>query len=153
MTQPSPNPPPGETPIRARHFRAPHGDGEALIESEFAEAPQLLLDNRRKQCESQIRLFDVSHQQAAGDARFELIRTALGFSESYRAITPRPRHFSSTTPVVLSGHQPEFFHPGVWLKNFVLSECTNLPNSLEAPPIPGIRTPTFCINLVIDNDT
>lgn len=43
------------------------------------------------------------------------------------------------TPIVLSGHQPELFHPGVWFKNFLLSAL-------------GQRTGAVSINFLVDND-
>lgn len=35
-------------------------------------------------------------------------------------------------PIVLGGHQPEFFHAGVWFKNFFLNR---LANSLQGTPV------------------
>lgn len=43
-------------------------------------------------------------------------------------------------PILLAGHQPQLFHPGVWFKNFVLG---SLAAENDAVPI----------NLVIDSDT
>src|SRR4029078_3562312 len=71
---------------------------------------------------------------------------SAGFPSDFRA-TAR-QHLAvlqggqiSTTnaPLILSGHQPELFHPGVWFKNFLLSSV--------AQSISGLG-----INLVIDND-
>ena len=45
----------------------------------------------------------------------------------------------STRPIVMAGHQPELFHPGVWYKNFVLSQLGN-------------RLGAMAINLIVDND-
>ncbi len=42
--------------------------------------------------------------------------------------------------LVLAGHQPELFHPGVWVKNFALNGLAH-----ETGSIP--------LNLVVDNDT
>lgn len=42
-------------------------------------------------------------------------------------------------PIVMAGHQPTLFHPGVWLKNFVLDRMANARGGLA-------------INLVVDND-
>ena len=33
-------------------------------------------------------------------------------------------------PLVLGGHQPELFHPGVWFKNFLMSEIGRFTNSI-----------------------
>jgi hypothetical protein len=43
-------------------------------------------------------------------------------------------------PIVLTGHQPQLFHPGVWFKNFVVAA---LARQVAAP----------AVNLIIDNDT
>src|SRR5205085_11973039 len=51
-------------------------------------------------------------------------------------------HHSPATvdrPFVLSGHQPTLFHPGVWLKNYLLSA---IAEKSDATPI----------NLIIDSD-
>ena len=42
-------------------------------------------------------------------------------------------------PIVMGGHQPDLFHPGVWLKNFVLYAY--------AQTVGGTA-----INLVVDTD-
>lgn len=42
-------------------------------------------------------------------------------------------------PLLVSGHQPEFFHPGVWFKNFLLARLRQ-------------RCRGVAINLVVDND-
>lgn len=42
-------------------------------------------------------------------------------------------------PIILTGHQPELFHPGVWLKNFVAARL--------AQAVGGVA-----VNIVIDND-
>ena len=39
----------------------------------------------------------------------------------------------------VSGHQPELFHPGVWFKNFLLSELSKQPNAIA-------------INFLVDHD-
>ncbi|MCS7172225.1 MAG: hypothetical protein N0A24_02245 [Armatimonadetes bacterium] len=39
-------------------------------------------------------------------------------------------------PLVVTGHQPVFYHPGIWVKNLVLDLC------------PGVRT----LNLIVDSD-
>lgn len=42
-------------------------------------------------------------------------------------------------PFILSGHQPELFHPGVWFKNYLLSSI-------------GEKTGGLAINVVVDHD-
>ena len=47
---------------------------------------------------------------------------------------------ASADSLLLAGHQPELFHPGVWVKNFALN---GLARRHGATPL----------NLVVDNDT
>lgn len=71
-------------------------------------------------------------------ARREFIAAARRYTAQYRDVpsaTPE-----STAPIILAGHQPELFHPGVWFKNFLLS---SLADSHHATGI----------NLIVDNDT
>jgi len=44
-----------------------------------------------------------------------------------------------TRHVLVAGHQPELFHPGVWVKNFALHELAR-------------RTGATPLNLIVDND-
>jgi len=46
---------------------------------------------------------------------------------------------SSRQRLVLGGHQPELFHPGVWFKNFLLSEI-------------GTRTNSIGMQVIVDHD-
>src|SRR5262249_55485525 len=43
-------------------------------------------------------------------------------------------------PLFVAGHQPELFHPGVWVKNFALAGLAR-------------RHTGLAVNLIVDNDT
>lgn len=68
-------------------------------------------------------------------AREEMVELASSYSGSYLDSAQDV----STNQIVMAGHQPELFHPGVWYKNFVLSNL-------------GQRFQCTAINLVVDND-
>ena len=75
--------------------------------------------------------------------RKQLVEDALRYTSAYRdvdwakqLIANRP---GDALPIVMAGHQPTLFHPGVWFKNFALSRI-------------GEQTRSLAINLVIDND-
>lgn len=70
------------------------------------------------------------------ETREQALGAAVRYTSSYRDIAPV---FQAARPWLASGHQPRLFHPGVWIKNFVLSA---LSKRCGATPI----------NLVIDND-
>ncbi len=47
----------------------------------------------------------------------------MAFTSQYRDVSSRHRQAAqSDGPIVLSGHQPQLFHAGVWYKNFVLGD-------------------------------
>ncbi len=54
----------------------------------------------------------------AVEARRELMEAAWDYTRSYRDVPLPP--MAPDTPLLLAGHQPQLFHPGVWFKNFVL---------------------------------
>jgi hypothetical protein len=88
------------------------------------------------------RVFDfsgVSLAKLASEARKALIVEALAYTRAYRDVADVPVA-QSLPALVLAGHQPELFHPGVWSKNFALA---GLAKSVGAT----------AINLIVDGDT
>ncbi|MEC7501550.1 MAG: hypothetical protein VX970_07465 [Planctomycetota bacterium] len=56
--------------------------------------------------------------------RADLLQKAIRYTRAYRNVS-LPRELQGRTegfrgPIILGGHQPELFHPGVWAKNFVI---------------------------------
>jgi hypothetical protein len=122
--------------IARRRFRAPREHGQALIDPPRSEVAALLADNHQHP--------DLKHRRRqrspdlfTAQARRELIAAAVDFTGQYRDIPEVP---DVATPIVMSGHQPELFHAGVWFKNFLLSS------------IAGEHQAT-AINLIVDNDS
>ena len=70
-------------------------------------------------------------------ARQELAALALRYSNRY--LESRLSLPNDLQTIVMSGHQPTLFHPGVWFKNFALDALAK-------------RTGAIAINLVVDND-
>jgi len=68
-------------------------------------------------------------------ARQELAGLALKYTRQYADVSDPV----NSDRIVFSGHQPRLFHPGVWFKNFALSQIAKNSNSVS-------------INLVVDND-
>ena len=55
-------------------------------------------------------------------------------------LTGRDAEISSCDRIVASGHQPELFHPGVWIKNFAVTQLAD-------------QTDSTGLNLIVDSDT
>ena len=117
-----------------RSFRAQSQNKTAFIDPPLRDAELLIKQN-----------LAVASKHGAGDlclalaadARTQLLEDARRYTSAYRD-TPG---FSpnSSQPIVMAGHQPTLFHPGVWFKNFAL---TQIGNDVGA----------HSVNLVIDND-
>ncbi len=120
-----------------RRYRAPREDRSVLMEPSLDGVGECLAANRR--LEDRFR-YDCQGR-ALGDlfrqARRELLREAAAWTASYRD-APEPPH-DGQGEIAIAGHQPQLFHPGVWLKNFVLGW------------IAGNRS-AVAVNLLVDND-
>ena len=74
-------------------------------------------------------------------ARQQLIDGAVQYTSAYRNVdwVEDWRRDHKDSPIIMAGHQPAIFHPGVWFKNFALSHLAE-------------KTGGLAINLVVDND-
>jgi hypothetical protein len=103
-------------------LRTPANDREWLAVPDFAEIPSLAEHNHR--------LLDASSFVVDGVPLPELRRLAR------RELLGRDH----PAPLLVTGHQPEPFHPGVWVKNFAANGLAK-------------RLGGSAVNLVVDNDT
>ncbi|MFV1964796.1 MAG: hypothetical protein ACC628_05195 [Pirellulaceae bacterium] len=125
--------------IAYQRFRVPREHGEILAVPSLDEVPRLVAENRslhdgwQGDCQGRC-LGDLARQ-----ARHDLWRAATHYTRNYRdrVETASPE---TDTPILLTGHQPELYHPGVWIKNFAISSAAQKWNARA-------------VHLIIDNDT
>ena len=86
--------------------KPPVGHGEVLCSPPFAEWAALIERNARAVTAWPERLRALRER-----ARAETIAEAIRFSAAI-GVTGGP--FRPDAPIVMTGHQPELFHPGVW---------------------------------------
>jgi len=153
------DPNPANGPAAGYHaYHAQSENGTALIEPPLSDSELFLKRNLAIQNQSET----PGHHLATdfwGDlrqhARVQLLADARRYTTAYRDIASRvdaaprfnaaPRvdasdqRDSSSVPIVMAGHQPTLFHPGVWFKNDALQQIAG-------------DTGAHAINLVIDND-
>lgn len=119
-----------------RRLRAPTADGFALIDPPLDQIPGLVQHNRGEAGRQPCDLQGLSLDRLRILAREEL--RATRFTQDQRivdfALSPAPG-----TPLILAGHQPELFHPGVWYKNFLLSSVAGQAGGIG-------------VNLIVDTD-
>ena len=118
------------------NYRAPAENGQVLCVPSWEAMPKVVEAARRPLLGDSSGLFDRSWNELAQSARQSLLSAAWEYSSSYCNIS-HPRF--TEQPLIITGHQPELFHPGVWLKNFFAGRL--------AKEIGGIA-----VNLIIDND-
>lgn len=70
-------------------------------------------------------------------AREQAVHAAFRFSSQY--LPSIEEQMGERRPIILSGHQPELFHSGVWFKSFLLSSLAD-------------RSGGVAINFHVDND-
>ncbi len=120
------------------HLRAPRADGGTLIAPPASTAGDLVARNAAVISAAN---YDVSGRplaELARQAREQLCRAAVDYTQQYRDVSGLTADPSG--PILLAGHQPQLFHPGVWFKNFVLSGLAETHGATA-------------VNLVIDSDT
>jgi hypothetical protein len=109
-------------------LRAPATDGATLVVPPWRDWNAALDRNRERLARLASR-----REQARHEIWQRVVAYHRSLGEPVASETPPPRW-------ILSGHQPELFHPGVWLKNFVLAGYAHAQASVG-------------LNLVVDNDT
>jgi len=127
---------------------APERSGARLIEPPVqpsAAAPansiETLVDNNRLlRAAFDTRIGDLKLWELVAATRREVLTVAAEYTQSYRD-ADRPSDIADwiARPIIMGGHQPELFHPGVWLKNSALDAY--------ARAVSGTA-----INLVVDTD-
>lgn len=122
-----------------RRLRAPKEDGSILADPPLDRWAAQVAENRER-----LSSWDHDFQgRKAGRlrslARSRAFEAARAYHEAHGLALPAPA-WDPSQPIVATGHQPELFHPGVWVKNFAVAAL--------AGHIGGIG-----LNLIADNDT
>ncbi len=124
-------------------YRAPEANGRALVEPSLARVLHHRLGVGAVQ--QQLPHFQLGKRPVESLrelARREAWEAAVRYTSSYRNLWFDPSiaaQSALSNTWIVAGHQPELFHPGVWFKNFLLSQASQ-------------QTTCVALNLVIDND-
>lgn len=121
-----------------RKLRAPQESGEGLFEPAWGEIAPLVNENLVTRSEACYDVHGKCLSRLAQEAREEMLGAARQWTASYRDIGDWAQR--SSDRVFLAGHQPQMYHPGVWLKNFALSRLAEEHDGVA-------------VNLIVDSDT
>lgn len=123
--------------VRVRH-ETPVGHGELLTDPPYAEWADLARENARRARGWTTPVAGVSLAALRDEARAETLVLAAKYSAEVGVNEAVERDAADL--IVMTGHQPELYHPGVWVKVFLLQR---LAAELGATPI----------DIVVDSDT
>lgn len=120
--------------------RAPTQDGAVVAEPPLASVGALLAENRRRLRDPSLTLCGRALADLQQEARRSALLAARAYLTNNGEPIPEERPLAQEAPLLLAGHQPELFHPGVWVKNFALQGLARAHGLVP-------------LNLVVDNDT
>ncbi|MCS6976835.1 MAG: hypothetical protein NZM31_07490 [Gemmatales bacterium] len=116
-------------------LHAPQDHGAILCVPPLDAAEQLLTANHRLFRSADVRILDQPLPVFREQARQGALRLADEFARACGFSGP----LTGSGLLIMTGHQPELFHPGVWLKNFAVHQL--------ARRLGGVGC-----NLLVDND-
>ncbi|MHB1559285.1 MAG: hypothetical protein ACYC61_17685 [Isosphaeraceae bacterium] len=124
--------------MTARRLRAPANDGGLLIDPPWGELRDLAGANARR-----LSSWDYDVQgRAASRLRVQARREVIGLAREFlrrHSLSDVSSADDLDRPLIVTGHQPELFHPGVWVKNFAASALARSAGGVA-------------LNLIVDND-
>jgi hypothetical protein len=123
--------------MATRQVRAPAEDGAVVAEPPLAAANGLAAENLNRLSHGAPPLLGRPWQDLFRDAYRALDRAVYDY---HRRVDGGADVWKGGGRVFMAGHQPELFHPGVWVKNFAISGLAR-------------RHGGRSVNLVVDNDT
>ncbi|MDO8880028.1 MAG: hypothetical protein Q7W44_04400 [Coriobacteriia bacterium] len=109
----------------------PGGHGEVLYEPRLETWAALARENA-----TAARSWPAGMRALREEARADAVAAARDYSSRIGVVLPRRE---AGDLIVMTGHQPELFHPGVWVKDFVVQRLSE-------------ELPALGIDIVVDTD-
>lgn len=120
-----------------RQYRAPDQSGGLLVAPDGRTPLSLLTSNRLLLEQAPVSIGKESLAQLRRACRRDVLRNACEYTARIRGV--RPEMPSLDDDLVVVGHQPGLFHPGVWLKHWTAAAIAK-------------RSGGIALNVVVDND-
>ncbi|MFN0056678.1 MAG: hypothetical protein ACKV0T_31430, partial [Planctomycetales bacterium] len=131
-----------ERPWRQTRVRAPRNDESCVADPPLESAAQMARANAAQLAGASLTLLGKSLSDLRAWTRREAWRAAQSYTTALRDADGADSARSAAPTDALwfvGGHQPELFHPGVWVKNFVVGALARAERGVG-------------LNLVVDND-
>ena len=98
-------------------FEIPLRSGEAFCFPPIVQWDALARDNAAALDRLAVPLAGVPLAEVRRQARPEVLTAAAAYAKALGLVAAAP---GARNPLVVTGHQPTFFHPGIWLKHLVV---------------------------------
>ena len=118
--------------------RAPQQDRTALFDPPWHSLPAAHAANRALWVDPFPAALGLPFGEFVTQARRELLTAARRYCHQSCESADRPGAGASPS-IIMAGHQPEMFHPGVWFKNFALDALARDQQAIA-------------LNLIVDSD-
>jgi hypothetical protein len=125
-----------------QQLRAPAIDGGLLVNPPPDRLPAALADNLALLATWNHDFQGRTALRLREQVRREVMALSLAFLKRHGLNEPHIARDAASQPIgplVVTGHQPELFHPGVWIKNFAISGIAAQHHGVA-------------LNLIVDND-
>ena len=127
-------------------YVTPKNDKEVFIDPETSRIPGMTRENKEMLQRCRIAVNGISFQTLRDKTREELLHRAVQYTNGIRTLlrkAPYRWDFTSrpveNVPIILTGHEPIFYHPGIWVKNHLAHHIAKRVNGIG-------------INMIVDND-
>ncbi|MGR3178434.1 MAG: hypothetical protein ACUZ8E_10300 [Candidatus Anammoxibacter sp.] len=124
-------------------YTIPTNDRGILIEPPLSQSQKLIETNRKRMEQYNFTICGRDYNNLRNQIRTEVINKAKEYTENLLKCWNKPlkeAQPAENTPVIVTGHAPEFYTPGIWIKNHLVDKLAKSNKGVG-------------INLVIDNDT
>ncbi|MGB2783597.1 MAG: hypothetical protein WBC45_06610 [Atribacterota bacterium] len=122
-------------------FKVPQKNKQIFLSPTGDKISSLLEENKKIFSEYSFTILNQPFREVRENCRKEVIQRALNFSKKFdpdieEKINPAYQY------IIQTGHQPVFFHPGIWIKNIFLNELLKSP----------LLDRYLGLNIILDND-
>jgi len=126
--------------MKRKVFKVPQNKQIFLSPSED-KISSLLEENKKIFSKYSFIILDQPFREVRGNCRKEVILKALKFSKNFapdieEKLNPAYQY------IIQTGHQPVFFHPGIWIKNIFLNKLLKSP----------LLDKSLGLSIILDND-
>ncbi|MBA7627740.1 hypothetical protein ES703_35207 [subsurface metagenome] len=122
-------------------FNVPQKNKQIFLSPSGDKMGSLLEENKKIFSQYSFKILNQPFKEVRKKSRKGVVGKALSFSKKFdpdigEKINPAYQY------IIQSGHQPVFFHPGIWIKNIFLNELLKSP----------LMDKSLGLNIILDND-